>query len=736
LRYFQANGQTLDPFGGGVTYGNGETRPVLNNLASISLTSTISPAMINEARLGFNRVGSGSVPVEPVSLAAIGMSRFNSALFPNIPGFFTGETGSFGGINTNNDQSAYNNTIHFADTLAYTRGKHSFRVGFEMRKYQINQTNNFASRGATQFQTFKDFLQGNQLVAFVGTGQTARDFRAEDYSWYFQDDFKVTRRLTLNLGIRYDYLGPTTDKRNRIGNFDPNLLDAATLAKGGAGLLNGYILPEAADFGTVKGTPGVSRSTFTEGNKTNFSPRVGLAWDVFGTGKTSIRAGYGIYYVRIANQTLLQLLTAAPFFQLSNVTLPGTPLSNPFPNLPLPSAFPIFPATPELLGFSATGAPQFSAPLLTINPLQRNMRTPYAQHYNFTIQQQLPWKFSMEFGYIGSQGVRLLQSLNTNQALLANAASPIRGLTTVSGRDVNARVSIIGFTPAGLNGVTDNGHSSYNAFVTTLNRRVGDLFLQGSYTFSKSIDNNSGNVAGAQDLGNSGGNQLVPTLLRGLSDFDRTHRLQVTYNYDLPGVGQGFWRRATSGWMIGGTAIFQSALPIAWACSACATANVYGITTGLFPDVVGDFKNIRKGGDPREYVDAGTSVFNTGILAPTPLMTQGQTFTNVNRLGGPGTDVYTIGGIQGTGHTGQLYGTLPRNPNIRGPFQQQWDFQVGKSFAIGEKVKLNFRSEFFNIFNHAFFTNPNSTVGSPAFGRYTTQSNAPRIIQFALKLAF
>ncbi len=733
MRYFRAIGKTIDPFGGGQTLGHGQESPVRNHLASISWNSTLTPALVNEARLGFNRVITGAIAQEPVKLSDIGMTRFNSALYPGAPAFFPLDLSpGFGGISTNNDQASFSNTLHFADTLAYVRGKHNFRLGFEMRNYQINLFNNFASRGFMYFSTFKDFVQGNIFQTFVGTGQTYRDFRAQDLSWYFQDDYKVSRRLTLNLGIRHDYLGPSQDKRNRVGNFDISRLDAATLATGGAGLQAGFILPEAADFGSIKGTPGVSRSTLTEGNKLNFSPRLGFAYDVFGNGKTSVRGGYGIYYVRISNQMLLQLLTAAPFFQQSSIVGPGTTLANPYPALPVPSQFPIFPTLPSLTGYNATGTPTFSAGLLALNPIQRNMRTPYAQHYNLSVQHQLPGKMVLELGYLGSQGVRLLQSLQVNQSRLANEQAPIRGVTANSSRNINARVGVVGFSPTGFNMVTDNGHSTYNAFTATVNRRMTRMFLQAAYTFSKSIDNNSGSAA--QDLGSSGGNHLVPSLQRGLSDFDRTHRLQATYRYELPGFKSKVLGLITRNWAVGGTTTFQTSLPINFICSSC-TSNIYGATTPLYPNLVGDFSNIQKSGDPRDFVDSGTSVWNNGILAAPAALTQGTAFGNVNAFGGPGTGTYTIGG-QGTGHTGQLLGTMPRNPGTRGPFQQQWDVVISRSFPIREKLRVDFRSEFFNFFNHPFFSNPNSTIGSAAFGRYTSQSNAPRIIQFALKMEF
>src|SRR5256884_680053 len=155
--------------------------------------------------------------------------------------------------------------------------------------------------------------------------------------------------------------------------------------------------------------------------------------------------------------------------------------------LPVPSQFPVFPTPPQFLGFSAAGSPGFSGPLLSLNPFDRNLGIPYVGAWNLSIQKELPWHFNMEVGYLGSEGVKLLQGLQLNQARLANAANPIvvggangvpqTTLTTDSTRDVNARVGVLGFTPTGLNTVTQNGHSSYHAlewpFLVTVFSPVG-----------------------------------------------------------------------------------------------------------------------------------------------------------------------------------------------------------------------------------------------------------------------
>lgn len=744
-RYFYAKDLTNDPFGGEGTgnLGSGQKTPQKNHLATLTWTYAVNPNLVNEARFGFNRITQQVLAPDPATLNQIGMTRFNSSVFPGIPLFFTGDIApAFGGISTNNDQAFTSNTFHFADSVAYTHGKHTFRAGFEHRRYEINLFNNFASRGFLFFNTFTDLLTGNILEAFAGTGITDRGFRARDMASYFQDDWKVMKRLTLNLGVRYDYLGPSTDVKDRLGNFDPTRLDATTLANGGPGLLNGFILPSAAHFGSITGTPGVSSSTLLSNSPHNFAPRVGLAWDVTGDGKTSMRAGYGLYYVRISNQTLLQLITAAPFFQLSASVLPGTPLSNPFPNLPVPSQFPIFPTPPQLTGFAASGRPTFSGPLLSLNPFQRSLGIPYVGQWNYSIQRELPHHFVVEVGYLGSEGVKLLQGLQLNQARLASANNPIvlggangvpqTTITTNSVSNVNARVGILGFTSTGLNTVTGNGHSSYNALAFTVSRHVGKMFLQSAYTFSKALDNNSGSPT--QDLANSGGNQLDTRGLKALSNFDRTHRLQVTYQYSIPAFATGRFHQALGHWAIGGLTTFQSGLPVTIGCGNCPS-NLFGLTpSSTFPNVAGNLNNLMLSGSPENFT--GTSVFNSSVLAQTTTNQPNTTLTGLNSFGGPGNGSFTIGGpTVASGNA--VFGNLGRNvPQVRGPFQQDWDFFATKDFPLTEKYGLQFRADFFNIFNHPNFTIDNVTFGSRAFGIYDNTVGNPRIAQLALCFHF
>ncbi len=332
------------------------------------------------------------------------------------------------------DQTQHNASFDARDTVSYIRGKHSLRFGFETRRQQFNFRAPY-DRGTLVFGNFiadalygppanpandlafRDFLIGAPFENAISTGFTNFGYRAHDYIGFVQDDFRVTHQLTLNLGLRYDYLGNVTEVHGYLPNFDPSLLSPQTKLFGGPGLQQGVVLP---------GTPGVSDSTLKNDNNLEFAPRVGFAYDVLGNGKLAIRGGYGIYHQRIAGGGPLQTLANPPYelgvfnLQFSNHDI----LSNPFPNLPLPTQFPLYPAWPALTGFDSSGNPIFNNPEISVSNIDRNLRTPYTENWNFTIQDEFLPNWIVEVGYLGSHGVRLIATQATNSALLRNANDP------------------------------------------------------------------------------------------------------------------------------------------------------------------------------------------------------------------------------------------------------------------------------------------------------------------------
>lgn len=743
VRFFYADPESFNPFGGGVSLGQGQANPNENWHAAASDVHTFSQNLVNEFRAGFTLLKAKTQATEGTTLSDIGMSRFNSSFFDGTPAvFFDNGLLSGLGISTNNDQASQNLSYTFTDTLSWTRGKHTLRGGIEFRRYHINTFNNFASRGFLNFPDFQSFLTGTPNDVFVGTGVTDRGFRAYDISWFVQDDFRVLPRLTLNLGVRYDFLSPSTDIRNRIGNFDPSRLSASCLQTGGNCLRDGFISP--AGLGGGFGTPGVSESTLLESDKNNFAPRIGLAYDVFGDGKLAVRGGYGIYFVRTSNQTLLQLITGAPFFQLFRTTGTGVigsqALANPYPNLPTPDQFPVLPVFPQFSGLAASGAPLFvdpatglPTPLLTVNPFERTLDSPYNQNWNLTVQYEVFKNWVVEAGYIGSRAIKLLHSRQINAARLVDATNPgLGGLTTNSSANINSRTLVPGFSSTGLNTVTGSGNSWYNAFLFSVRHPFSKGFqIKADYTFSKSLDNNSGSFT--QDLGNAGGNQLAFDLNKGLSNFDQKHRLVLTYLWEIPGPKQGWQGRVLGGWSLSGVTTFQSGFP--FNVVSTTSGNLQGAGTAIGRANTSCNGGFTIGGNVSNAVDR---FINTACFSAPVALAAGTVVTTVDANLAPGAGNFVIGP-----GTGVLFGNLGRNA-LRGPFQQRFDTAITKRIALdpvypllGENANLEFRTEFFKLFNTPIFNNPISNVSSGSFGRITsTTDSTGRIIQFALKLNF
>jgi len=399
-QFFYANFTQFAPTGGGVSLGQGQNSPGSNNHGAMTDTHTFTAHLLNEFRGGYTNIKSYTLATENVTVGDIGMSKWDGSSYPGIPSLSVSGLLSFGGIGVNSYQHGGNTSITLADTVSWTVGKHTMRFGFENRQYGWNVDNEYGTRGSLSFPSITSFLTGTPNRLQVDVGSYDRNYRAQDLVAFAQDDFHVTRKLTLNLGVRYDYLGFPYDLNGKVGNFDPSLITPACLAAGGGScVLKGFISPASLPG---LGTPGVSQTTLTNSNNHNFAPRFGLAYDVFGNGKMSVRGGYGIYYIRTSGQTLLQLIASPPWVEqylASGTGIVGSKvLANPFPNnLPQPSQFPILPVIGQFNGtFTSAGAPIFVNPdgsaavSQSLYGFTRGLVTPYVQQYNLSVQYQLP----------------------------------------------------------------------------------------------------------------------------------------------------------------------------------------------------------------------------------------------------------------------------------------------------------------------------------------------------------
>jgi len=746
-----------------VSLGQGQNSPAKNIHGAITDTESISSHLLNEFRAGITNIKSGTLAIENVNVNQIGMSKWDGNLYPGIPALSVSGLLSFGGIGVNSFQAGGNTSITIGDTVSWTRGKHTMRFGIENRRYAWNVDNEYGTRGSMSFPDFPSFLTGTPNRLQIDVGSFQRNYRAQDVVWFAQDDFRVTRRLTLNLGLRYDYLGFPYDLNGKVGNFDPSRVSPSCLAAGGGNcILAGFISPSSLKGGL--GTPGVSNTTLTNTNKLDFAPRVGFAYDVFGNGKMAVRGGFGYYYIRTSGQTLLQLIASPPWVEqylASGTAVVGSKvLANPWPaGLPLPSQFPILPVMGQFNGtYTSAGAPNFVNPdgtpavAQSLYGFTRGLVTPYVQQYNLSVQYQLPQGWLVEVGYIGSHGRNLLVEPSLNQSLLVNSANPMtynnalitanghpNGISVTQNSNANAtiRVPVPGFAPAGLNLVTNQGYSHYNGFILELSHAFAHGFqFKMDYTQSRSTDNDSGPTG--SDLDSFQGNQLVSQFNRGISDFNQPHRFVFTGVWNLPGPKTGWMGQTIGNWGLSGVYTIQSGFP--FSISSTNGGGLAGLTGSVTirANTTGNCTNLKTPGSTEQNLN---TYLNASCFAAVPNLPAGTVLSGVSPQMGPGSNTYVIGnnGVTGDSGVGSIFVFSGRNL-VQGPPEQRFDLALTKQFPMkfmGEGGNLMFRAEAFKLFNNPIFSNPAANISNSTFGRITsTIDGTGRILQLALKLSF
>jgi hypothetical protein len=791
-RWFFSDNNASQPFGTGANNANSlpfaKGLPGSNRFLKLGWTHVFSANVVNEARFGFSRFFFAQDPSEPITLSDIGATRGNSAQFPAAYQLIiTGGGPLVLGTGVNDNRGGAFNTFYEADDLSITKGKHLLRFGFDASRYQLNRFNNFAQRGSVTFSNtaagdaspgfpdppalsgFQNFLLGRVDTTQAEAGFSTFHFRALDFSAYIQDDWKIKPRFTLNLGLRWEGLSTAHELNNFLSNF-------RGLEDGQPGPIS-IIHPQQTQN---VGTPGVSSCTLTTCfSAGNFAPRVSYAWDIFGNQKTVIRSGYGIYYQRVSNQSLLQTAGGLPFSEaISAAPFSVTP-QNPFPSILPISAFPLSTdqVVPALIGFnSTTGAPIFQS--ASGGPLSgffffpiRSFRPPYAQQWNFNVQRDLGKGWLLEVGYVGTRGSHLLgtgrpanpgQICTINQPCIIPASIGtnvnVPDGTPFVTKNPDGTIAITGSTAANLDarvpsrylGLANSrgffqfqdGSSTYHGLQATLSHHfTGGLYFQAAYTYSKSIDNGSGSVFGDELNGlTQYGNLLNPSGQRAVSDFDRTHRFVVSYNYDLPvarlfrGHGPS---RLVNGWAVNGVSTFQSGTPI----------TVFDGSTFTLQDLDGingtNFATLAPGATLASAIPSGGVESRLGSFLNLNAFTPGGNCVDNQNVVVP----CQINGVANPAAAGAAIGNVGRN-TFRGPFQQNWDLSITKNTKVSEATSVDFRAEFFNAFNHPVFSGPQSGgFGSPTgnlglvniangSSAILSTANRPRIIQFALKFNF
>jgi carboxypeptidase family protein len=625
--------------------GFGDIRGARRNLLTLSWTHTFSSTLVDEFDFGGNRIKIKFGNLDTHDPASFGMVGQKAGALPLIQ--IQSLNLLFGGVGGADPQGRFDTTYVWGDTLSWLHGNHNWKFGTEIRKFFNN--NFFDPVGAFVFSDFTCtsttdpcFAAGRPAQFSIFQGSANNAVVTDSLGFLAQDSYKLRRNFTLEYGFRLEWNTTPTERFNRFAAVNSSSVNLTT---------------RTASLAQINVTPGFNQ---LYGTAVNYMPRLGFAWDLFGTGKTVVRAGYGIFFDQPVTNSVLGL-NANPPFQ-TPVLINGPPsFANPFQ------------------GTAVGGRP------LNVTVIDPRFKDSYVQQWNLNFERQIGRSLGLTIGYYGSKGTHLRVNLNTNQPDLSLSACntvtpPASGIAGLSSRAPVCFVQLLDGSFRPLNVLTDVAsvsNSSYNGLWISANERLwhGMQFVS-YYTYSHSIDNNSltssGTLQDVQDVGNIAGD-------RGSSDFDVRHRFVSSLIYDLPFRGRHAFlpSRFIEGWTADTIVTLQSGNPINITLAG-ANTGLTNVTATVRPNIIGN---------PNVAQQDPSSFFNPLAFAAPP--------------------------------SGQ-FGNLGRNVLVGPPFKDL-DFAIHKVTPITERVKIEFRTEVFNLFNHPNFGNPVLSC-SPARDSFTVSS--------------
>ena len=748
IRYEYENSPTEAPFAvqnstqaGNFLPGNPVDTIAIAHNALLKLTSILSPTLVNEIYTSYQRYSSLSHVMTPFTNSQAGIADLDPAwdklTFFTITGAF-----QFGGqyqFGTNNPVNQY----RWGDQISWNHGRNTVRAGFDAERVQVRITYPSHAGGNVIFPKFADFLIGRPAgsTALGGNGSTASNinsigafttanastshyYRILGLSSFVQDDFKFSPRLTLNAGVRWEYDGYVTEANGFMSNLWPSLITTAGLPGNSpaTGTLSGYVVPGNYNGPAPAGLYVNSNDSLHRNGSplTNFAPRLGFAWQPTGTGRWVVRGGSGFFYDVIPGVTLVNLLQVTNPARMAVATggsaLAPASLQNPWI---LPQG--IVAGPQGTVGFAPrwVNTTNNTSSNLSQGTFQQDMTVPVTYQWNLSTQYEFKPGWVLELGYVGSRGIHhVVQSRAGLQgqasAELFNVAElagvsctscALTGVTTNSVANVPLRVRELGVSSTTTTIATDASYK-FNSLQATVRKQFTHGFqLQAAYTFSRGF------------ITNQQGVNTAPYLIQSYEPNNnyRPHRLVLNYSWNLPfSHPKGFMRHVAEGWTLSGVTVIQDGVPM------------------TITDTVGSIFFGGQGQALNAQLCPGMTYAN--------LLTSGSLEDRVTSglIGGPG---YLNGKKQGVICNAPAIGNGTGFGNMGGgvvlsPGQSNWDMSLAKNFAIREGQTLQFRSEFFNAFNHAQFSLPNLAANNGNFGQITSTSVNPRIIQLALKYSF
>ncbi len=734
-RYYFGDSKQSFPLalsGGGVLPGFNTYTPTRVQLVALSFVSVLSASKVNELRMGWNRFAEGFFPQDQIfHPSSIGLNTSTDT------GTGTGDQGlpfitvagyASLGASKSDPRQRYDTNWQALDNFSWTLGKHAVKIGYEFRRTSITQFLGTNYRGRLNFASLNDFLAGNVASGSQSSGNSRRHSYENSHGLYLQDSFRITQRLTLNYGMRWDYFGLFHEKNNLLSNI--TALDPAN----------------ASLTLTEVGQPGLDR--LYEPNYKNFAPRLSTSWDPFGKGQTVFRSGIGLFFDSYSQDVFLSHL---PY----NSTFDPGPAYNPIGPAPIASVTAIG-------GVIQAGQPVFAAPSATpagdIFAVDRHSPTPYMMNFNLNAQQQFSSHVLLQIGYVGSVGRHLLRFRDINQpsqaAITATDIAFAQATTSTAGTPCfpnggpgciptyNAASRNFRNNPYGsfyVNQEESTAKSSYNALQTSL--RVNNLHGITSilnYSWSHSLDTASDSedfIPNASQPNDS----TRPGAEYANSNFDVRNRLTWIFGYQLPSR-EGRFALLHDGWGFDSSLTLQDGQPF-----------------NLNYNFQDDFSGSGEGFDRPDQISKARYTKNPSTFLDLTAFAIPCTITPyalANGTTGTAQDC-----VPGTRH----FGSLGRNA-LRGLPYKNWDVAFYKATKFGDRCALELRAEVFNIVNHPNFASPilpnfiadaaqngftQSGSNEVSSGRYAITATgdvglgnpflgggAPRGIQLAAKLSF
>jgi hypothetical protein len=750
---------------GNTVPGNSVVTTKGNQDALLRLTSILGPNLVNEARISYQRNVTIDTEAAPFTDTGVGITPLTAAaglgpIYNNLS-YFTVGSGSGGfsfGAHYYFDGTFPENQFEWADQVSWTHGKHSFRFGAEAERIQLSRTYPSNEGGNPTFLSFGDFLIGRAggcgAVSPTCNGGAASNLstsgsfssptasfddavRVLDLDWFAQDDFRVNSRLTVNLGLRWEYDGLPYLTNGDFSNYLPSLAAAGALPTTPAtGTLTGFVVPSNYNGPLTGGLTKNSNLGVIPSHDPydDFAPRIGFAWQPTKNNSWVVRGGAGFFYDLVGGEIFADGNPGATApGELPAITPPTTAtLASPWT---LPPA--VIPGAAGTFGF----APLWVTPgnltttakssNITQDIVAENLTVPLTYEWNLDTQYEFRSNWVLEVGYVGSHGIHQLpqsasgaQGQGTtgpfNLAQLAGTGAPCAscatyGVTTNTPQNAVLRVPYLGLSPVDP-AIETSANYKYNSLQVTVRKQFSHGFqLQGAYTWSRAF------------IQQPFGINTHPyfNFTYGPNPNYRPQRFVLSYVWNLPVPHMSGWKGAlANGWTWSGVTTIQDGTPLNISdgtggsdfCGGIGCSGPVSSTAQLCPGET--YANIATSGSLEQRVTNGLINNGYGYLNGKP---QG-VFCAV-----------PTGGVFGAG---TAFGNLGLG-TVLGPGQDDWDMSLAKTFAIQETRSLEFRGEFFNTFNHPQFSNPNTVVSAPSgFGEITTTSVNPRIIQLALKFAF